>query len=82
LLEEEGFMTALFLAARSAALFFKIFTYPGTQQIRTEPLLVYENLSRVSQVEATAQKDSKTSCDMLINKDRSHIAIFRLFKQT
>jgi hypothetical protein len=50
--EEEGFIVTSFLVARSAALFLKIFTCPGTQQIHTEPPLVYGNLSYVSQVEA------------------------------
>jgi hypothetical protein len=82
MLEEEGFITAPFLAARSAALFLKIFTYPGTQQIRTEPPLVYGNLSHVSQVEAITWKDLKTSCDKPANNNKSRVATSRLSKNT
>jgi hypothetical protein len=81
LLEEGGSIAAPFLAARSAASFSEIPTCPGTQQICTEPPSVYGNLSRVGQVEAIAQKDSKISCDEPVNGERSRVATSRLSKQ-
>jgi hypothetical protein len=81
LLEGGGFITALFFAAWSATSFSGICVWPGTQQIRTEPPSVYINLSHASQVEARALKDSKTSCNELVNSNRSWIIIFKLSKQ-
>jgi hypothetical protein len=82
LLEEGGgFMAAPFFAAWSAASFSGTCVWPGTQQIYTELLLIYINLSCASQIEPSALKDSKTSCDEPVNGDRSWVATSRLSKQ-
>jgi hypothetical protein len=52
--------------------------WPGTQQIRTEPLSVYGSLSLVNQVSARAWRDSKTSWDEPVNGDRRRVATSRL----
>jgi hypothetical protein len=81
LLEGGGFIAASFSATWLAASFSGICVWPGTQQIRMEPPSVYINLSRSSQAEAMALKDSKTSCDEPVNGDRSYMTTSRLSKQ-